>query len=174
MERRVAPLESFELAALVGRGGRSVRFRHLVSAGVLAALASSCSLGDSADVGNINLYLEVDDASLSSGEVMNITVTARNVGYSVMTLTGPSDCLLYVDVLNNQGTILWSSNTSTNCKGGSVTESLQPGQDKVQTFQWHGENLAGGQLTGGYYNLRGVARVTNAAYQGPLLTVSIE
>ncbi len=139
---------------------------------MLAVLASSCSLGNAADAGSINLYLEVNDASLAIDEAMTITVTARNVGYSAMTLTGPSDCLLSVEVLSNQGTIVWRSNT--NCSGSPVTESLEPGQDKVQAFTWHGEGLAGSRLASGYYNLRGVARVTNAAYQGPLLSVSIE
>lgn len=151
-----------------------MRFRHLVSAGMLAVLATSCSLGDSADAGSINLYLEVNDASLAVDEAMTITITARNVGYSNITLTGPSDCLLYVEVLNNQGNILWSSSTTANCTGSTVTETLEPGQDKVEAFTWHGESLAGARLAAGYYNLRGVARVTNAAYQGPLLTVSIE
>jgi hypothetical protein len=153
-------------------GGESVRFRHAVGSFLLALSATSCSLGGPADAGSINLYLEVDKASLPIDESMTITVTARNVGYDPLTLTGPSDCLLYVEVLNNLGQVVWNSTGS--CTGGTVTQEVAPGADKVQSFTWNGSNLAGARLTAGYYNVRGVARVTGAAYIGPMLSVSLE
>ena len=149
-----------------------MRLRHVLGAYALAMLATSCSLGDSADAGSINLYLEVDKGTLPIGESMTITATARNVGYSTITLTGPSDCLLYIEVLNNGGQVVWRSNVS--CTGSTVTESLEPGQDRIQAFTWDGSNLAGARLSSGFYHIRAVARVTGAAYVGPLLSVSLE
>ena len=139
---------------------------------MVALLAASCSLGDASDAGSVNLYLEVDKATLPIGESMTITVTARNVGYDPLTLTGPSDCLLYIEVLNSVGQVVWNSTGS--CVGANVTQEVTPGTDKVQAFTWNGSNLAGARLTAGYYTVRGVARVTGAAYIGPPLSVALE
>lgn len=139
---------------------------------MVALLATSCSLGSPADAGSINLYLEVDKATLARDDSMKITVTARNVGYDPLTLTGPSDCLLYVEVLSNQGLIVWNSNGE--CTGSTVTEDLVAGQDKIQSFLWNGSNFAGARLASGYYRIRGVARVTGATYLGPQLSISLE
>ena len=149
-----------------------MRFRHVVGSFLVALSAASCSLGDAGDAGSVNLYLEVDKATLPIGESMTITVTARNVGYDPLTLTGPSDCLLYIEVLNTVGQVVWNSNGS--CVGGNVTQEVTPGNEKVQAFTWNGSNLAGARLTAGYYNVRGVARVTGAAYIGPPLSVALE
>lgn len=149
-----------------------MRFRRVMGAWLAALLATSCSLGSTADAGSINLYLEVDKGTLPVGESMTITVTARNVGYDVLTLTGPSDCLLYIEVLNNQGIVVWNSNGG--CTGSTVTEDLAVGRDKVQSFTWNGSNLAGARLSSGFYHIRGVARVTGSAYFGPPVSVSLE
>ena len=135
-------------------------------------LASACSLGDSQDAGSINLYLAVDKSTLTAGDSMKITVTARNVGFDPVTLTGPSDCLLYIEILNQQGTVIWHSNG--NCSGSNVTEQLDAGQDEVKVITWYGVNLAGGRPLGGYYTVRGIARVTGGAYIGPPLTIALE
>ena len=139
---------------------------------MMAVLASACSLGSPADAGSINLYLEVDKATLPIDEVMTITVTARNVGFDPLTLTGPSDCLLYIQVLSNQGQVVWHSNGT--CVGSTVTEEVVPGQDKIQAFTWNGTNLVGARLASGLYHIRGVARVTGLAYVGPALSVALE
>jgi hypothetical protein len=139
-------------------------------AGVL--LASACSLGDPADAGSINLYLAVDKSTLATGDSMEITVTARNVGFDPVTLTGPSDCLLYVEIVDGRNNVIWHSNG--NCPGPNVTEELVAGQDKVKVITWYGVNLAGSRPLGGYYSVRGVARVTGGAYIGPTLTIAVE
>ncbi|HEY5546537.1 MAG TPA: hypothetical protein VIK50_10820 [Gemmatimonadaceae bacterium] len=149
-----------------------MRFRRVIGAWMVALLATSCSLGSTAEAGSINLYLEVDKGTLPIGETMTITVTARNVGYDPLTLTGPSDCLLYVDVLDNQGSVVW--NSKGGCAGSTVTEEIVAGQDKIQSFFWNGTSLAGARLASGFYHIRGVAQVTGAAYVGPLLSISLE
>lgn len=149
-----------------------MRLRHVISTCALSVLATSCSLGDSAETSNINLYLEVDKATLPIGESMNITATALNVGYTALTLTGPSDCLIYVEVLNNAGQVVWHSNGA--CVGGTTTETLDISESKAQTFAWAGVNLAGARLPSGFYHIRAIARVTGQPYVGPPLSVSLE
>jgi hypothetical protein len=139
---------------------------------MVGMVAASCSLGDPSDAGSINLYLEVDKATLALGDSMNVTVTARNVGFDPLTLTGPSDCLLFVQVLNPSGQVVWDS--QVNCTGQTVTEEVVPGTDKIQSFWWDGTSSAGARLGAGFYHIRGVARVTGAAYIGPPLSVALE
>ena len=149
-----------------------MRFRGVVGAAVVTVLATACSLGSPADAGSINLYIEVDKGTLPIGESMTITVTARNVGYDPLTLTGPSDCLLYIEVLSTQGQVVWNSNGG--CTGGTVTEEILAGQDKIQAFTWSGTDFVGLRLGSGFYHIRPVARVTGRAYLGPLLSVAVE
>lgn len=149
-----------------------MRFRHVIGACALAVLSTSCSLGDVTDAGSINLYVEVDKSTLSVGETMAITVTARNVGFEPLSLTGQSNCLLYVEVLNNQGQVVWNSNTA--CAGAVVSEEVAAGAEKVQSFTWDGTNQAGGRLGAGFYHIRPVARVTAQTYIGPLVSVALE
>jgi hypothetical protein len=151
-----------------------VRFRHLIGACVLALLSTSCSLGDPVDAGSINVFVEVDDPQLTVGqESINVTVTARNVGYDPLTLTGLSDCLVFFEVFDSQGAVVWSSNNSS-CQGATVTEEIAAGMAKVQSFQWDGRNTAGAGLAPGLYLLRGVARTTGGATIGPGITVALD
>ena len=149
-----------------------MRIRQVVSAIAIALVAGSCSLGNPEDAAVINLFLDVSDAQLAVDEEMTITVTARNVGFEPVELTGPSNCLLYLDILDTQGNIVWNSNSQ--CTGGSVTETVVVGVDKLQTFTWAGTNQAGARLTGGFYHIRPVARLTGSLYFGPPLSVSLE
>jgi hypothetical protein len=149
-----------------------VRFRGVIGAFSGIVLAAACSLGNAEDAGSINLYLDVDKGTLPVGESMTITVRAVNVGYNTVTLTGPSDCLLYVQVLSNEGQVVWTSQGQ--CSGATVTEDLQPGGEKSLTIIWDGSSLAGARLTSGFYHIRGIARVTGAPYIGPPLSVSLE
>lgn len=156
-------------------GGRPVRFRHFIGACTLALLSTStsCKLGDATeDTGSINLYIEVDKPTLAIGETMTITVLARNVGFDPLSLTGQSDCLLYVEVLNNQGQVVWHSNGG--CSGSVVTEEIAPGADKVQSFTWGGSNLAGARLGAGFYHVRPIARLTGGAHLGPTASIALE
>ena len=150
-----------------------MRLRQVIGAFAVALTSVSCSLGDPADAGSMNLYLSVDKGTLPLGESMTITVTARNVGYDDVSLTGPENCLLYVDVVDNQGRVLWTSNANETCTN-PVTQSLGPGADLVDSFTWDGTNLAGARLSSGFYHIRGVARVTGGAYIGPPLSISLE
>lgn len=150
-----------------------MQLRHVIAAAVLAVFATSCKLGDSADTASINVYLEVSDSQLTVGvESIDITVTARNVGYDVLTLTGPSDCLLFVEVFDNQGIRVWTSNAS--CAGTIVTEDLAAGQDKVQVFTWGGTDTVGQPLSPGPYVVRGIARMTTGAYAGPPVSIALD
>jgi len=149
-----------------------VRIRHVVGMFAVALTSASCSLGGTEDAGSMNVYLSVDKATLFVNDTMTITVTARNVGFDPVSLTGPSGCLLYVDVIDNLGNVHWSSNIG--CGSQVVTEELLAGVDKVQSFRWDGTNLAGGRLASGFYHVRGVARMTAGAYIGPPLSVTVE
>ena len=149
-----------------------MRFRGVIGAFSGILLAASCSLSDPEDAGSINLYLDVDKGTLHDGESMTITVRALNVGYSPVTLTGPSDCLLYIEIFSNQGEIVWHSQGQ--CVGETVTEELVPGFEKTHSVIWDGTNLAGARLSAGFYHIRGIARVTGATYIGPPLSVSLE
>jgi hypothetical protein len=151
-----------------------VRLRHLVSALLLVLSTATCDLGDSVDPGSIDVFVAVDDANLSVGEEsVNFTVTARNVGFDPVTLTGPSDCLLYVEIFNGQGTMVWSS-VQASCLGATVTEEIVAGQAKSQTFAWSGVNVAGAYLAPGLYLVRGVARTPGTSTIGPPLTVALD
>ena len=151
-----------------------MRLRHVIGACSLALLSMSCSLGDTVDAGSINVFVEVNDSQLTVGEEsIIITVTARNVGYDPLQLTGPSDCLVYAEVFNSQGSLMWTSGQST-CQGATVTEDLAAGQAKVQSFSWDGTNLAGAGLAPGLYLVRGVARTAGASSIGPPLTVALD
>ena len=152
-----------------------MRFRHVMSAGALALLAMSCSLGDAVDAGSINVFVSVNDSQLTVGQdTITITVTARNVGYDPLTLTGPGGCLLYVEIFNSSGLLVWTSTGQTTCTGGTVTEQLVSGQDKNQSFRWNGTNTAGANLGPGLYLVRGVARTTGTSSIGPALTVALD
>jgi uncharacterized repeat protein (TIGR01451 family) len=145
-----------------------------MSALLLALSTASCSLGDSVDAGSINVFVAVDDAQLTVGEeTITFTVTARNVGYDPLTLTGPSDCLLYVEIFNTQGTMVWSS-VQGSCQGATVTEEIAAGQSKDQSFPWNGVNVAGAYLAPGLYLVRGVARTPGTSSVGPALTVALD
>jgi hypothetical protein len=149
-----------------------VRLRQLIYAGVLALLGSSCSLGDPEDTASLNVFVSVDKSTLPAGESMTITVTARNVGYSAITLTGPEDCLTFVDILNTQGTVVW--NSSGACGATTVTREIVPGENYTESIVWGGSNFAGARLSAGYYHIRPVARLTGAPYAGPMISVALE
>lgn len=147
--------------------------RHVIGVFAVALASASCSLGSPEDAGSLNVYVATDDSFLAADDsLMTITVTALNVGYSPLTLTGPTDCLLSIDIRDTQGTIVWDSRSQ--CGGASVTEELIPGQNKVQLFTWSGINYAGARVPGSFYYITGVARLTGAPYAGPPLTVTVE
>jgi hypothetical protein len=150
-----------------------VRLRHVIGGCSLALLSMSCKLGDSTDAGSINLYVDVSDSRITVGQdIVTFTVTARNVGFDPLTLTGPSDCLLYIEIFNASGSLVWTSNNS--CAPGNVTVELAAGQDKVAAIDWDGRNTAGAFLGPGLYLVRPIARTTGSATIGPPLTVALD
>ena len=150
-----------------------MRLRHVIGACALALVSTSCSLGDSTDAGSINLYIDVSDSQLTVGqESITFTVTARNVGFDPLTFSGPSDCLLYLEIFNSAGSLVWTSASA--CQPGTVTEELAAGQDKVQVIAWDGRNTAGAFLAAGLYLVRPVARTSGTATVGPPLTVALD
>lgn len=151
-----------------------MRLRHVIGAFTLALMATSCSLGDSDDAGSITVDLDINPGTLPIDETMTISVLARNVGSTPLTLSGPGDCLLYIEVLDTQGQIVWQSNSAGACTGAIVTEEIAPGASKVQTFTWNGTSLAGARLPSGFYFIRGIARLTPSSYIGPVARVSLE
>ena len=134
-------------------------------------LATSCSLGTEGDASSINVFLEIDKNTVPNGESVTITVTAQNVGDDPLTFVGPSDCLLFTEILNSLGQLVWHSNTA--CSPSTVTETLAPGQEKVQAFVWDGMNLTGTRVTGGFYIIRGVARADGKLWAGQALTIEV-
>ena len=150
-----------------------MRFRIVVGAGLLAFSASSCSLGDPVVAGSVNVFVEVSDPQLTVGEEsVTITVTARNLGSDAISLTGPSDCLLFVEVFETQGSKVWRSNAS--CVGATVTEEISAGQDKSLSFTWSGTNTAGAGLAPGNYLLRGGALTTDGATVSLPVTIALD
>ena len=151
-----------------------MRFRHVLGACALALAAVSCSLDvDPTAAGTINVFIDVSDPQLTVGqESIILTVTARNVGDSPLTLTGPSNCLLFVEVRNPQGNEVWNSNGS--CQGATVSEQLAVGAERVQSFTWDGTNLAGAGLAPGPYIVRAVARLAGGAYVSPPATIALD
>ena len=150
-----------------------MRIRHIIGVFAVALGSASCSLGGPEDAGSLNVFVETNDSFLAVDDsMMTITVTARNVGYNPVTLAGPSDCLLSIEVRDTQGTVVWYS--YRDCVGVPVTEELIPGQDKVQVFTWSGVNSEGTRVTGSYYYIIGVARLSGEQYAGPPLTVTVE
>ena len=148
-----------------------MKFRQVVSTMAVALVTGSCSLGSPQDDALLNLFLEVNDAQLAVDEEMTITVTARNVAVEPVELTGPNNCLLFIEVLDNQGAIVWNSNSQC---GATVTETVLVGADKVQVFTWAGINQAGARLTGGFYHIRAIARLATSLHFSELLSVALE
>lgn len=152
-----------------------MRFRDVIGAGLVVLSAASCSLDVPSNVDTINVFVGVDlDGALQVGDSVTITVTARNVGVDPLTLNGPSDCLLYAEVVNSLGSVVWRSNTPSNCGGNIVNVDLVVGVDRVQTFVWRGTSDAGERVSSGYYQVRGAARLTGAAYLGPSIGIAVE
>jgi hypothetical protein len=148
---------------------RTLRLARILTG---AFLLTSCSLEVPDDVGSLVLYMDIDKGTLLLDETLTVTVTARNVGYEPLTLTGPSDCLIYIEVRDPQGLIIHSSNDS--CSGSTVTEEMAAGADKVAVFTWNGMTSAGSRAASGLYGIRATARVTGNPYRGPPVTVAVE
>lgn len=153
-----------------------MRTRHLIGVLAAALAASSCSLETGDDGPQVAIYVSLDQGTLQSAsetelDTVMVTVTARNVGYSSFSLTGPSDCLVYMEVYDNDENRVYSS--AATCTGQSVTEELPEGEDKVLTFPWNGTNTAGARVPDGFYRIIGVAAITGRTYVGTPATIAV-
>lgn len=152
-----------------------MRFGQILGAFALALMATSCKLGDSTEAGSILIDVEVDKATLPIDESTTITLTARNVGDDPVTLSGPSDCLLYVEILDTSGQVVWRSISQIgSCVGSTVNEEVAAGGTRAQSFIWFGTNDAGARLAAGIYGIRGVARLADGPWRGTLYTIQLE
>ena len=148
----------------------SLRRTTLAFLAVLAA--PSCNLETTDNTRDaIALFLEIDQTTISENEAMNVTVRAENVGSETLTLSGPSDCLLYIEVIESSGTRVY--NSAQSCAGSSVTEELAPDAIKEMTFTWNGRQNSGERVIGTFV-LRPVALVSSGARAGPGATVIVQ
>lgn len=148
-----------------------MRFLRTLMPLVAIALVSC----DSLDVGDdqaVALFLELSTTTIPLGGSIQATVTVQNVGSDEVLLSGPSDCLLYIEVLNSSATRVYSSAFA--CSGATVTESLAPGLERTATTTWDGTSNQGSRLPPGDYHLRPVVLLTSGAYAQPGANVNVE
>lgn len=134
---------------------------------------SSCSLEVPDDGVSIALYISVDKGTISLGEVVNVSVRAVNVGNEAFSLSGPSDCLIYVDVYDADDARIY--NSASFCTGNEVTQEIPAGAELVRSFVWDGSGSAGSRVPSGLYRIRPVAQLAGRpGYPGPSATVAVE
>ncbi|HSA56796.1 MAG TPA: hypothetical protein VLE53_13885 [Gemmatimonadaceae bacterium] len=139
---------------------------------LLAVLATpSCNLETTNVRDAIALFLEIDKTTISENEAMSVTVRAENVGTETLVLSGPSDCLLYIEVINLSGTRVY--NSAQSCAGSQVNEVLAPEAIKEMTFTWSGQHNTGERVIG-TFTLRPVALVSSGARAGPGAVVIVQ
>jgi hypothetical protein len=146
-----------------------VRFRGVIGAFSGILLAASCSLGESEDAGSVNVFVEINKTQLALGDSVTITVWAQNVGYDPVTLIGPGDCLLRIEVRSGLGQVVWNPP----CSGANVTEQLASGAEKTLAVVWNGSQLTGPWAAGDYV-IRGIARIEGGAFQSLPVSVRLE
>lgn len=140
---------------------------------LLAAMAVvSCGDPWGTDDGKIALYVEVDRAVIAQGEELTITATARNIGSQAVTLSGPSDCLLFYEVLDSDGATVYSM--ADECTGGTTTVTIEAGADFERILKWQAQGRAGLRVEPGHYIIRAVARLLPTAYAAPPVQVLVE
>lgn len=148
--------------------------RRLLLAFPLVAALAAGSCGDpwGTDDGKIALYVEVDRSIIGQGETLTMVLTARNIGSNTVTLSGPSDCLLYFEVLNKEGVTVY--NQAEECSGGATSVTIAAGEDLERTLTWQAQGRSGSRVPLGYYLIRGIARLTPDAYAAPPVQVLVE
>ncbi|HEX7122603.1 MAG TPA: hypothetical protein VF178_09570 [Gemmatimonadaceae bacterium] len=145
--------------------------RGLLSLLVPAVL--SCTSFDSPGGPGIALYLELSATTVpTSGDPINATIIARNVSTGPLTLSGPNDCLLYVEVWNSRSQRVYSS--ASQCAGAVIDEELGPGETKTATVTWAGTTTNGDRLPAGIYRMHPVALLPGGAYSQPGANVRVE
>jgi hypothetical protein len=120
----------------------------------------------------LSVLLSVDNPVLALGATMHIVVTVTNAGKKAETLSGPSGCLVFVQILSQTSALVYSS-TDT-CTGDVTMVSMAPGESRTATIDWDGRSTAGSRLPAGQYALRGGVLQTGLARVGSSLLITIE
>lgn len=149
----------------------------MIARGMLLPLLTAMALvscGDpwGTDDGKIALYIEVDRTVIGQDESLTMTLTARNIGSEDVTLSGPEDCLLFYEVLNTNGTNVYS--LTDECVGAATTVTLAAGADLVRTLVWQAQGRNGTRVGQGYYFIRAIARLVPDAYAADPVRVLVE
>jgi hypothetical protein len=130
---------------------------------VLAALSCN-SLETGPNEERLTILTALDKFTLGMDETVAITVTVHNVGLEPLVLTGPSDCLIYIEVRDTDGDRPYTS--ASQCSGTTVTEEIAPGAERHQSFVWDGNTNAGSRVPSGHYLLRPIVRLSTGARPG--------
>ncbi len=139
--------------------------RNLLGVLALPLTVLSCSLDVPNDVGNIVIYLSVDKETVHLDETVTVTATVKNVGYDGVTLTGPSDCLVYIQIRDSNGVTMYDAGKG--CVGQSVTEALAGGEEQSRSFVWNATTPTGVRAPLGFYTIRAFARLAGSLYLSP-------
>jgi hypothetical protein len=99
-------------------------------------------------------------------------VTIHNVGLEPLALSGPSDCLIFIEVRDIDGDRPYTS--AAQCSGITVTEEIAPGAQRHQSFVWDGRTNSGVRVPSGHYLLRPVVLLASGARPGVGEQITVE
>lgn len=135
---------------------------------VVVWLLGGCSV-DALDGGNVTLTLQSQDRIVSRSQPGTFRVTATNSSEGrVEWGSGSSSCQLGLFVVGASSTRQEAA-TNRACTADFVTQGLDPGESRTETFSWGGEVLRNGDavlLPAGAYRL--VATAGEKGESGPL------
>jgi hypothetical protein len=120
----------------------------------------------------LTILTSVDKSTLGLNETMSIAVTVHNVGLEALPLTGPSDCLIFIEVLDTDGDRRYTS--ASQCSGNTVTEEIAAGAQRTASFLWDGNANSGSRLPSGLYLLRPIVLLSSGARPGLGEEIAIE
>jgi hypothetical protein len=144
--------------------------RVLSAAACLAAV--SCSLDEPVSEVTLAVTFGVSAPTVPTGGTIEVSVTARNYGSAPVTLSAPSQCLLFFQVHAVGGNVMFRS--FDECVGNSTTQVIPPGEEFSMSFQWDGRGSTGARLVGGTYLLRAGALLGASAILGSSGTINVE
>lgn len=120
----------------------------------------------------LTILTTLDKPSLGPGETVSIVVTVHNVGLEALSLTGPSDCLIFIEALNTDGDRYYTS--ASQCSGNTVTEEIAAGAQRTANFVWGGNANSGGRVPSGVYLLRPIVMLSRGSRPGAGETILVE
>jgi hypothetical protein len=136
-----------------------------------ALVLSSCSIDDPTPL-QLALNLELDQTLLAVNDSVEVTVIATNYGSKPIALTAPAGCLLFYDVRNANGTLVFRSSES--CSGPAVTETIQGGVERRAVLHWDGRGSNGLRVPSGNYAIQAGAAVAEGSRVGAAAVVRVE